>query len=82
VVHIQQEQWWKRAKCLTCDPELFYPQKGQTGEDAKEVCRRCPVRAECLNAALEGRERFGIWGGMTERERRRYRRAQTNGVAA
>lgn len=67
---------WKRdAACRGCDPDLFYPHRGQDVRAAKALCRGCPVRFECLEASLDGEgERFGIWGGLSEKERRRIRR--------
>ena len=65
--------WQEHAACRAMDPELFFPTRGAPTREAKEVCLRCPVRAECLDAAMTGRERFGIWGGLSERERRRLR---------
>ena len=67
--------WQDRALCAQTDPEAFFPEKGGSTREAKKVCRTCDVRAECLEYALEHDERFGIWGGMSERERRRLKRA-------
>lgn len=73
--------WQHRAACLTEDPELFFP-VGTTGpalwqaEEAKAVCRRCPVLGPCLAWALESRVEHGVWGGRTEEERRSLRRRQ------
>jgi len=67
--------WRQRANCVGLDPELFFPVRGSSTRDAKEVCRGCVVRGECLEYAVAARERFGIWGGLSERERRRERRA-------
>jgi WhiB family redox-sensing transcriptional regulator len=69
----EPEPWQARALCAQTDPEAFFPEKGGSPRLAKAVCRRCPVRAECLAFALEHDERFGIWGGLSERERRRLR---------
>src|SRR5690242_201856 len=66
--------WQERALCAQTDPEAFFPEKGGSTREAKRVCRSCEVRAECLEYALEHDERFGIWGGMSERERRRLKR--------
>jgi WhiB family redox-sensing transcriptional regulator len=62
--------------CTRTDPELFYPGKGHLAEPAKEVCRRCPVRVECLEYALAHDERYGVWGATSARERQRLRRRQ------
>jgi WhiB family redox-sensing transcriptional regulator len=66
--------WTDHAACLGKDPELFYPPKGENAQDAKAICRVCPVAIICLNYALARRERYGVWGGMTEKERRRLLR--------
>src|SRR6202030_4219276 len=66
--------WQDQALCAQTDPEAFFPEKGGSTRDAKRVCRSCDVRAECLEYALEHDERFGIWGRMSERERRRLKR--------
>lgn len=66
--------WQDRALCVQTDPEAFFPEKGGSTREAKRVCSSCEVRAECLEYALAHDERFGIWGGMSERERRRLRR--------
>jgi WhiB family redox-sensing transcriptional regulator len=67
--------WQDRALCAQTDPEAFFPEKGGSTREAKLVCRSCEVRTECLEYALEHDERFGIWGGLSERERRRLKRA-------
>jgi WhiB family transcriptional regulator, redox-sensing transcriptional regulator len=66
--------WTSRSLCRQVDPELFFPEKGGSTREAKRICRDCPVRAECLGFALENNERFGIWGGLSERERRKLGR--------
>lgn len=68
------ETWTERAICSQCDPELWFPNPGSTSRDAKRVCISCPVRAQCLEYALRTDQRFGVWGGMSERDRRRLRR--------
>src|SRR5438874_2290272 len=73
---IDQEDrgWQDYANCLGVDPDLFFPERGASTREAKEVCRGCVVREECLEYALANGEKFGIWGGLSERERRRIRR--------
>ena len=66
--------WQEYANCLGVDPDLFFPERGASTREAKEVCRGCVVREDCLEYALHNSEKFGIWGGMSERERRRIRR--------
>ncbi|MCO1338182.1 hypothetical protein BJH93_04630 [Kocuria polaris] len=66
--------WQTEALCAQTDPEAFFPEKGGSTRDAKKVCGACNVRSECLEYALSNDERFGIWGGLSERERRRLRK--------
>ena len=66
--------WQDEANCLGVDPDLFFPERGASTREAKEVCRGCVVREDCLEYALANGEKFGIWGGLSERERRRIRR--------
>ena len=67
-------RWQERANCLGVDPDLFFPERGATTKEAKSVCGGCEVKNECLEYALRHGEKFGVWGGMSERERRRIRR--------
>jgi len=64
----------ERALCSQTDPEAFFPEKGGSTREAKKICSGCEVKAECLEYALANDERFGIWGGLSERERRRLKR--------
>lgn len=64
-------EWMVRGLCAQTDPEAFFPEKGGSTREAKRTCLSCAVRGECLTYALEHGERFGIWGGTSERERRR-----------
>lgn len=66
--------WQTDALCAQTDPEAFFPEKGGSTREAKRICEGCEVRSECLEYALENDERFGIWGGLSERERRKLRR--------
>jgi WhiB family transcriptional regulator, redox-sensing transcriptional regulator len=63
--------WRQRAACRGVDPDIFYPVSDEEAEEAKAICSECPVRQPCLEYALANRERDGVWGGATERERRR-----------
>ena len=74
---VEERGWQDQANCLGVDPDLFFPERGASTREAKEVCRGCVVRLDCLEYALDSAEKFGIWGGMSERERRRLRRART-----
>ena len=66
--------WSRFGRCDTADPELFFPQVGADNSLAKSICQACPVRRQCLDHALETKQKYGIWGGMTEAQRRRLRR--------
>jgi len=70
-----QLAWQVDALCAQTDPEAFFPEKGGSTRDAKRICEGCDVRAQCLDYALRNDERFGIWGGLSERERRKLRRS-------
>jgi len=63
--------WRNRAACRGIDPDIFFPVTDEDAEPAKAICNVCPVREACLEFALAAREREGVWGGATERERRR-----------
>lgn len=68
--------WMRDAPCAQTDPEAFFPEKGESTSAAKAVCRNCDVRAECLQYAIDNKELFGVWGGLSERERRALVRGQ------
>lgn len=69
-----EDQWQERALCAQTDPEAFFPEKGGSTREAKRICLGCDVKDEYLDYALANDERFGIWGGLSERERRRLKR--------
>ncbi|MGH2820272.1 MAG: WhiB family transcriptional regulator [Actinomycetota bacterium] len=73
---LQPVDWQTHARCATreVDPEIFFPERGGSSKAARAVCQHCQVRAECLEYALNNKEQFGIWGGTSERERRRIRK--------
>ena len=66
--------WQAAALCAQTDPEAFFPEKGGSTREAKSVCKVCEVKQECLEYALAHDERYGIWGGLSERERRKLKR--------
>jgi WhiB family redox-sensing transcriptional regulator len=68
-----KQPWRVKAACLGLDPSIFYPDPDDdtAAEPAKDVCAKCAVRELCLEYALGYREKEGVWGGATERERRR-----------
>lgn len=69
-----KEEWMGRAACKGMDPDLFFPDRGESTKEAKALCLGCPVVKECLDYAVRNREKQGIWGGTSERQRRRLRR--------
>ncbi|MEI2766450.1 MAG: WhiB family transcriptional regulator [Dermatophilaceae bacterium] len=69
--------WAGDGACLERDPDALFV-RGAAQQQAKQVCQRCPVVAECLAEALDNRTEFGVWGGMTERERRALLRRKPN----
>ena len=64
-------QWRQLGECRGLEPTIFYPDDEDEGLEAKAVCAQCGVRVACLEYALSVREKAGVWGGATERERRR-----------
>jgi WhiB family transcriptional regulator, redox-sensing transcriptional regulator len=70
----EDDLWQELALCAQTDPEAFFPEKGGSTREAKRICQGCEVRDACLDYALAHDERFGIWGGLSERERRRLKR--------
>ncbi len=66
--------WQDYANCRGADADLFFPERGASTRRAKAICGECAVKMECLDFAVETGEKFGIWGGMSERERRKVRR--------
>ena len=62
--------WQAESLCAQTDPEAFFPEKGGSTREAKRICSRCHVKTDCLRYALDRDERFGVWGGLSERERR------------
>lgn len=67
--------WQRSALCAQTDPDSFFPDKGGSTAEVKRVCLACDVRVQCLDYALEHDERYGVWGGLSERERRRVKKA-------
>lgn len=68
-LRLRSEGWQEKAPCAEVDPELWFPEKGGSTREAKRTCASCSVQAECLDAALASNEDFGIWGGLSTRER-------------
>jgi WhiB family redox-sensing transcriptional regulator len=77
--------WMDRARCIGVDPDLFFLPRGDRWDqtqEAKAICRQCPVRMECLSFAVATTQKFGIWGGLSERERRELRHLRREAVRA
>jgi len=74
--------WMAAAVCAGVDPEVFFPEDADSTREAKAVCARCPVRAACVAYALATGERFGIWGGLNEAERRQRPRPDADAEGA
>jgi WhiB family redox-sensing transcriptional regulator len=73
-LRVDQLAWQDKANCKGANADLFFPERGASTRTAKSICRECVVRQECLDFAIETGEKFGIWGGLSERERRKVRR--------
>lgn len=71
---VQPQPWMQQALCAQTDPEAFFPDKGGSTREAKKMCASCTVVEQCLEYAMARDERFGIWGGKSERERRAMKR--------
>ena len=71
LVSVQEAKWWDLGACRGLDASIFYPDEDDDAATAKAVCGECHVRATCLEHALTFREKAGVWGGATERDRRR-----------
>jgi DNA-binding CsgD family transcriptional regulator len=70
----EPQNWREWASCRETDPEIFHPEKGKSAQPAKQICANCPVQFDCLEYALDNDMRFGVWGGLSDRERRGLRR--------
>ena len=78
---MNDSEWQDSALCAQADPDAFHPQPGGTSRPAKGVCGRCEVRAECLEYAVATEQRFGIWGGVSQKELRRLVLARQQAAA-
>ncbi|MDD7384526.1 MAG: WhiB family transcriptional regulator [Actinomycetaceae bacterium] len=71
--------WQERALCAQTDPDIFFPEKGGSIIPATAICRECPVESDCLEYAISHDIRHGIWGGMSDNDRRRLARSRRSG---
>jgi len=71
---VDRPKWMQRAACRGCDPGMFFPERGEVvSDEAREICTDCPVRRECLEFSIITKERDGVWGGKSGRQRRDMR---------
>ncbi|MGH9190266.1 MAG: WhiB family transcriptional regulator [Acidimicrobiales bacterium] len=77
-----EQSWRNRGACRGLDPGVFYPVTEDDAHEARAICGTCSVRAQCLDYALDNREHQGVWGGATEKERRRMIRQRRKSAAA
>lgn len=82
VAMVAEMKWADRALCADADRDTFFPEKGASSAPAKRICMACPVRAECAEWGVSHVEAYGIWGGLSERERRKVRRERRRDQAA
>jgi WhiB family transcriptional regulator, redox-sensing transcriptional regulator len=75
LLRLGDKDWHDRALCAQSDPDAFFPDKGGSTREAKRICHSCDVKGPCLEYALINDERYGIWGGLPERQRRHLKRA-------
>jgi WhiB family redox-sensing transcriptional regulator len=80
IPYTEAEVWMAYAVCASTDPEAYFPEKGGSTREAKKTCLGCDVRRQCLEYALANDERFGVWGGLSERERRKLRKKTEPGA--
>lgn len=79
---VPSPDFYDDALCPETDPEVFYPERGGSVREAVAVCGRCSVREKCLDWALENDERWGVWGGTSEQQRAKARRARNASARA
>lgn len=75
-LNFEHGDWVERAACRGLPTAMFHPVRGEDPRPAKATCKRCPVAEDCLDFALRNNIRCGIWGGLTEKDRRSHRRAR------
>lgn len=74
MISLDYQPWMDDALCAQVDPAIFYPEKGRQSDDAKKICARCPVAAECLEYGLEKSDGWGTWGGLAPEDRKKVLR--------
>jgi len=73
LISIDPPPFVAEALCAQTDPELFFPEQGESSATARSICKACPARQECLLWAIQNNENHGVWGGYTPRARRRIK---------
>ncbi|MBA3267743.1 MAG: WhiB family transcriptional regulator [Acidimicrobiia bacterium] len=81
-MRFDETDWREEAACRSADTAVFFPATDDEAAEAKAICATCPVREPCLMFALANREEQGVWGGLTETERRRARRRRAEAIRA
>ena len=79
--HLQAGAWIEDGDCRGMDTSIFFPERGKKSETAKAICDECPVREPCGVHGVVSPEKFGIWGGLSERQRRLLRKDRTPEVS-
>lgn len=80
---VERDDWQARGLCRGVEPEVFFPISEEDSARAKEICAACSVREQCLAFSLTNRERYGVWGGVTEKERQQmFRRGTAQRILA
>lgn len=82
ITRSSSEEWWDSANCIGVDQELFYSSDKKLINRGEMFCRKCVVKDECLNHAITHNERFGTWGGVSEKDRNSARRARESAMCA
>jgi len=70
---VTRPNWVDYAACKGMDPNIFFPERGASTEPARNVCSNCTVRIQCAQYAIDNADRHGIWGGLSEKKRRKIR---------
>jgi len=65
-------EWKTQAACYDADPDIFFPDIGENIREAREICSRCHVQEQCLDYAMRNHIEFGVWGGLSVKERERF----------
>lgn len=78
---IQPEEWYDDALCVEVGGDFWFAERGESTKEAKQVCKQCPVQPACLEYALRTNQRYGVWGGLSERARGKLKRDMRRAAA-